>query len=198
LNQLDPQRYLFCEFFAGEGALTSAMSKAGVPVRSPDDLAGGGTDFQDKQAVDEVRRELGALVTSGVKLMVHFAPPCSTFSRARNRSGRTRLRSDEFPQGFPRCQDKCHSANLIARNTLDLAEWLVREGKAAVSIENPESSMLWAYLDFDPELEMTDVTFSACMFGPPYQKHTRLRCWNWTPASIEHQRCSLVGGFLMW
>ena len=54
--------------------------------------------------------------------------------------------------------------------------------------------MLWAYLDFGPELEMTDVTFSACMFGSPYQKHTRLRCWNWTPVSIENQRCSLVGG----
>ena len=134
---LDPQRCLFCEFFAGEGALTSAMSKAGVPVRFPDDLAGGGTDFQDKHAVDELRRELGEVVASGVKLMVHFAPPCSTFSRARNRSGRTRLRSDEFPQGLPRCQEQCKSANIIARNTLDLAEWLARECKAAVSIENP-------------------------------------------------------------
>ena len=44
---LDPRRFLFCEFFAGEGALTSAVSAAGVPVRSPEDLAGGGIDFSE-------------------------------------------------------------------------------------------------------------------------------------------------------
>ena len=146
---LDDRRCLFCEFFAGRGSLTFAVEAAGVPARSPDDLASGGVDFSDKKAVDELRTELGELSASGVKLMVHFAPPCSTFSRARCRSGKTRLRSSAFPQGLPRFARYTRTANLIARNTLDFAEWLVRDLGAAVSLENPKSSFLWSFLDFD-------------------------------------------------
>ena len=101
-DALDSRRFLFCEFFAGAGALTSAVSAAGVPVRSPEDLAGGGIDFLDKSAVDALRDEFSQLATSGVKCMIHFAPPCSTFSRARDRSSKTRLRSADYPQGLPR------------------------------------------------------------------------------------------------
>ena len=42
---LDPKRFLFCEFFAGVGALTSAVSAAGVPVRPPEDLAVAASTF---------------------------------------------------------------------------------------------------------------------------------------------------------
>ena len=126
-SRLVSQSVLFCEFFAGEGVLTSAMMAAGVPVRPPEDLAGGGTDFEDKAAVDVLRREFEQLAASGVKCMVHLAPPCSTFSRACGRSILTRLRSTEFPQGIPRWAEYARSANLIARNTLDFAEWLARD-----------------------------------------------------------------------
>ena len=122
VSVLDGSRCLFCEFFAGKGSLTYAVEAAGVPARSPEDLASGGTDFADKKAVDKLRVELGELAASGVKLMVHFAPPCSTFSRARCRSGKTRLRSTAFPQGLPRFARYTRTANLIARNTLDFAE----------------------------------------------------------------------------
>ena len=132
---LDGSRCMFCEFFAGKGSLTRAVEAAGVPVRSPEDLAAGGTDFSNKEAVDMLRLELGELAASGVKLMVHFAPPCSTFSRARCRSGKTRLRSSAFPQGLPRFARYTRTANLIARNTLDLAEWLVRDLGAVVSLD---------------------------------------------------------------
>ena len=189
---LDERRYRFCEFFAGQGPLTSAASAAGVPTRPPDDLALGGVDFESKEAVEGVRRELGELAASGVKLVVHFAPPCSTFSRARGRSARTKLRSDEFPQGLPRCSNETRTANLIARNTLDLVEWLARDVGAAVSVENPKTSFLWAYLDFAEDVPYSDILFSACMFGAPYQKHTRLRCWNWLPPSLEGHQCSLT------
>ena len=67
---LDSKRFLFCEFFAGEGALTAVVTAAGVPVRSPDDLASGGIDFSDKSAVDALRREFEELAASGVKCMV--------------------------------------------------------------------------------------------------------------------------------
>ena len=189
---LDPSRCRFVEFFAGGGVLTSAVSAAGVPVRLPDDLASGGADFQSKEAVLTLRQELADLAASGVRLMVHFAPPCSTFARARDRSSKTRLRSKESPQGIPRLMARCRVANLIARNTLDLAEYLARLG-AAVSVENPDSSYLWDYLDLDESLSPVDARFSACRFGAPFQKHTRVRCWNWLPASLADIRCVLSG-----
>ena len=101
-ESLDSEYYLFAEFFAGTGVLTSAVAAADVPVRPPDDLATGGADFKHIGAVDGLRDELGSLLSSGVCLMVHFAPPCSTFSRARGRSSATRLRSAEYPQGLPK------------------------------------------------------------------------------------------------
>ena len=190
---LSEARYLFCEFFSGQGTLTSAMVAAGVPARSPDDLAAGGVDFEDRRAVDALGRELGELVASGVLLMVHFAPPCSTFSRARCRGSKTRLRSDERPQGLPRLMAATRSANLIACNTLYLAEWLAKELHVAVSMGNPAKSFIWEFLHFDPELAPSDVVYSCCMFGAPYQKHTRLRCWNWHPASLVNHKCTSVG-----
>ena len=191
-ESLDSNYYLFSEFFAGTGVLTSAVAAADVPVRPPDDRATGGADFEHIGAVDGLRDELGSLLSSGVCLMVHFAPPCSTFSRARGRSSATRLRSAEFPHGLPKRAWECQSANLVARHTLNLAEWLAKKG-AAVSMENPESSWLWKFLDFDADLEPVDVTFSACLFGAPYQKPTRLRCWNWVPPSLLGKKCSLSG-----
>ena len=52
---------------------------------------------------------------------------------------------------------------------------------------------MWLYLDFSGDLAPVDLRFSACMFGADYQKHTRLRCWNWSPTSLSDQRCSLKG-----
>ena len=117
--------------------------------------------------MEELLQELGALATSGVMLMVHLAPPCATFSRARCRSTRTRLRSNERPQGLPQRMEECREANLVACHALYLAESLARDYGAAVSMENPRSSLLWDFLDFDPDLDAQDVDFSACLFGAP-------------------------------
>ena len=36
----------------------------------------------------------------------------------------------------------------------------MKELDAKVSMENPETSYLWTFLDFDPDLEHSDVVFS--------------------------------------
>ena len=40
-DRLDKSRFRFCNFFAGEAALTAAVDAVGVPVRCPDDLTDG-------------------------------------------------------------------------------------------------------------------------------------------------------------
>jgi hypothetical protein len=108
----------FAEFFAGGAKLTDSLRKAGVRCRAPDDLEAGGTDFADSSQVRKLREELRALRTSDLRIMLHFAPPCSTYSRARDRSDATRLRSTEYPGGLPELslsqQADVDAANRIA------------------------------------------------------------------------------------
>ena len=63
---LDQRRVLFCEFFAGRGALTAAVSAAGVPTREADEVTSGGVDFAQEAEVTALMKELQALAASGL------------------------------------------------------------------------------------------------------------------------------------
>ena len=185
---------LFVEFFAGEGRLSSEVAKAGVPTWAPNDVATGGTDFTSVQAVEDLRSDLLSWSRAGAHLVLHFAPPCATFSRARDRSQLTRLRSPAHVSGLPGCEDRVAEANLIADRTKDLAEWAAAELKAVVTIETPESSYLWDYWGKGevPGVKVEDITFSQCHFGTAYRKNTRLRCYNETPTALA-KKCAIAG-----
>ena len=162
---LDSSSFRFLEFFAGSGALTQAMELAGVPVDPPNDLADGGVDFGKLHEVEALKSYVADLSASGVNLMIHVAPPCATFSRARDRSWRTRLRSSQRPQGLVGLGWWCKEANKVARHTLDFVEFCARDLGACVTMENPSTSYLWSFLQFDPKLPFDDVVFSPCKFG---------------------------------
>ena len=174
-ERLSPDNFRFVEFFAGTGNLTAAVAKAGVPTDPPDDLLTGGLDFGKTEDIEQMKAYLAGLSSSGVKLMVHLAPPCATFSRARDRSWKTRLRSTLRPQGLLGKGSQCKEANVVARNALNLLEYAVTELGAAASMENPRSSYLWSFLDFDPEIPFADFVFSPCRFGATYMSSHRLR-----------------------
>ena len=109
--------------------------------------------------------------------MLHLAPPCSTFSRARDRSWKTRLRSKDRPQELPGYGPWCNSANRVARHSLELAEFAHEKLKASVSMENPHASYIWSYLAPAEQLSYRDVVYSPCTLGGSFRKPTRLRCW---------------------
>ena len=79
----------FLEYFAGEGGLTAAVLKAGVPANPANDHCTGGVGFSDMNEVNAVKDYIKGLHASGVQVMLHVAPPCATFSRARGRSWKT-------------------------------------------------------------------------------------------------------------
>ena len=191
-DEEDLDDILFVEFFAGDGVLSAAVSALGIPCDDPQDVATGGADFGDLHEVEKIKQRLYGYYVAGYKLVVHFAPPCSTFSRARDRSWKTRLRSSSRPQGLLGKGWLCKKANLIAGHTLYLPEWLVRDLQATVSFENPESSYMWTFLEFDNTLEFNDVIFSPCLFGADVAKPTRLRCWGWRPSRLDN-KCTLKG-----
>ena len=100
----------FVELFAGSAGLTRAVDSAGVPVVPPDEIHLGGTDFRDpnrwrpsKELLGESAAAEGTRGERGVRRrrFTHLAPPRSTFSKAKDRSWRTRVRSRAQPIGIP-------------------------------------------------------------------------------------------------
>ena len=82
----------FVEVCAGRGTLSRWVARAGVSVEPPQDAGTGGYDLLDPAGREALLRRWKELLRTH-RIVVHFAPPCSTFTFARNRSGRTRLRS---------------------------------------------------------------------------------------------------------
>ena len=174
------EQVMFIEFFAGDALLTRSFEEAGITCRKPDDLATGGADFSSAAQVRKVREELRNLRTDDdVRLMLHFATVCSTFSRARDRSDATRLRSAEFPAGLPDLspekQIEVDCANRCAKHTWESAEWAAKQLRAIVTLENPKESYIWLFfatLRAAAKQLWEDVILSQCRFGTSYRKAT--------------------------
>ena len=139
---------LFLEFQAGEGGLTRAVAAAGVAVLPPDEVESGGANFASQSDMGALRSKLKTLSDEGHQLVIHLAPPCSTFSLARNRAKRTQLRSCAHPGGLPGLIDaaaraRVAEANVVALASFALAAWAHGELRALVTLENPHSSYIW-------------------------------------------------------
>ena len=85
------------EVFAGTAVLTKAMTDRGLHSEQPQDANTGGFDFRDPKQVEAAMTWLTELASTRGPLAIHLAPLCSTFSRARNRAARTRVRSSSSP-----------------------------------------------------------------------------------------------------
>ena len=107
------------------------------------------------------------------QLYFHVAPPCSTFSRARDRSTRTRLRSAASPQGLFPAEEKTHEANEVARSTALSIRFLVSQLGASGTLEQPASSYLMSFLDVEGLLgDHSQVILHQCRFGRTHRKPT--------------------------
>ena len=76
---------IFIEYFAGSGLLSKTLGKSGVNVHPLQDVELDGADFSQEGCLAGERACLCGLAQFG-RLVVHMAPPCSTYSRARDRS----------------------------------------------------------------------------------------------------------------
>ena len=191
----EKQQAVFVELFAGTGVLTKAVANLGVHTETPNEFEAGGTDFRERKQVEALQEHLHGLASQFHHMVLHLAPPCATFSRARDRSTRTRLRSKFYPEGIPGKTQGTREANLIARRAYRLACWAADELGAKVTMENPWRSYLWTYLKKmkGAESEVVDVHLTPCMYGAPFQKPTTIRCWNWRPKQLD-KYCKLVDG----
>ena len=110
----------------------------------------------------------------GEGIYFNVAPPCSSFSRARDRSARTKLRSAEFPGGIKSTQVG-ENGNTIARRTAELVVYLVNDLEARGSWEQPVGSYMLKYLDEIGALdgvERGEFVLHQCRYGRAYKKPT--------------------------
>ena len=162
-----------------------------LPWLPPQDLELDAADFTDADQVDALQSLWKRHDDEGTQLLFHVAPPCSTFSRARDRSSRTRLRSSRHPGGIV---DNAivQEGNLIARRTAECVNFLVDTLGAVGSWEQPAGSYMLPYLD---EVEALSVDRSAvllhqCRFGKPYKKPTVFWLFNGLRLPSLDRRCT--------
>ena len=184
------------EICAGSARLTTALAAVGFDAV--------GIDWQgNKDKAEGPVVEIDLATTEGEAILekilthprlayVHFAPPCGTASRARERripglrgGGPPPLRSADHPRGvpdlevhLPRAARKVRSANLI----YDLVARFARElclRQVPWTLENPWDSLFWYLANIIDLLSYgaADIFFQHCMHGGERDKKTRLRAF---------------------
>ena len=176
---------LFLEVFSGAGDLTKAVTRVKVDCLEPQDYSSGGVDFSNRKEVEELWEVWRGRASGGNRLFFHFAPPCNTFSRARDRSFKTRLRSASCPAGLYPDHPATKLANLIADNTLRSIKFLVDVLRAQGTLEQPAGSYLASYFDLVKwsGLETSSTTLHQCRYGRPYKKPTTCLAIWWSSDS---------------
>ena len=179
------------EVFCGAAGLTLNLTKSGFDAVGVDhkgnrDLPRGRClwiDLSTKRGQADLRK----LVLHDAVAYVHFAPPCGTASRARDRRRYNAdgtpakldpkpLRSDEYPDGLPSLvgQDleRVNAANELYRFTAVLCADLSERG-IAWTVENPTNSRMWdtkwfrwlSRMKAEGKLNYNRVKFDSCMHG---------------------------------
>ena len=115
----------FHEQNGGSGGLTQAVDLRGVKTAKPNDVYTGGTDIRKPADVEALWDAWVQARQRGVCLIIRWAPPCGSMSRARQRSFLTRVRSSSRPCGLRRLTAKQRTTvkhgNDLALITEDLA-----------------------------------------------------------------------------
>ena len=129
---------------------------------------------------------------TGKLVVFHVAPPCASFSRARDRNKRTRLRCSAFPGGWYSDPVTLYG-NAIAKNTAMAVDFLISRFDAAGSWEQPLGSYMMPFLDSIDALAQpptSTVVLHQCRFGRPYKKPTAFYCFNGFLLRQLDRRCS--------
>ena len=187
------------EVCCGAAGLSCELKKAGFSVK-PIDWQGNRHQPQIPYlridlCSEEGQQQIWKLLRCDNIAYVHCAPPCGTFSKARNipipewqlAKGVPNvrpLRDQQFPEGLPADRItmtateriKVDKGNQIARLCAEVLEFCLKQGITA-SVENPSGSFLWDTPGFRALApRCVRVDFHACMHGADRDKKTTLLC----------------------
>ena len=160
--------------FAGAKGVARAARRRGLKAWAFEIADGPEGDLTKPAVLQRIRR---AAKRGQIACMI-MGPPCSSFSQARNSSGR--LRSPEHPGGLPERftfslldQKRIRDGNA----TLDAAIYLIdvcHDFGIPYAFENPHTSIMWS----DPRLQRSlrrtgavECVISHCAFGARWRKN---------------------------
>ena len=202
---------IFLEVFAGSGNLSESIRSLGLTVHAIDSVTKRRTGVAIHVLYLTNASDL-AIVFDIVSLAniasEHFAPPCGTSSKAREKPlpegmdsvKADPLRSGQHPLGLHGLQGtdakRVASANKLYAATLCLMVILVIRG-ASVSVENPRNSFFWQIMELFAKQHswvqciwrsLVDNISQACMYGSKHDKWTTRRVTDGLHNDI-HKEC---------
>ena len=86
--------------------MTAAVRARGVPVDDPQDRETGGYDLLDDGQYHQLLRHWESLLKEFNVILFHLGTDCSSVTKVRDRSFRTRLRSSHRPWGLNKAHPK--------------------------------------------------------------------------------------------
>jgi hypothetical protein len=187
------------EIFAGSAELSQGCRRHGLSSLAFDILNGASGDISRRSVLQSIY----SLIRRGKVLILWFAFPCSTFSRARRfkRDGPGPLREPgENIYGMPDLNDvdrqKASAANKLALIMCNLLRFAVHRGVPCV-VENPMTSMLWSFPELCSVISRfgsTQTRVDFCQFGKPWRKATYLHAFLLPQISAVGKQCHMHNG----
>jgi hypothetical protein len=183
------------DLFSGHGGVAKAARQAGFSARDWELLHGTEGDL----CRPAVQRVLIADAKQGKLIASMLAPPCSTFSPARDRTSVIRTR--EHPWGLVgisiKDQIKVDIGNRCIQAAIKLITQFDHNGIPWI-LENPHSSKIWfiaELIQLSNNSNTHTVITDFCQFGTPWRKRTRFLCGNIDKQDTEriNKQCTGCG-----
>ena len=177
LRDRKSNRFL-ADLFSGSGGVARAAQTLGFLTKEWDVVHGPAYDLTDRRVIFKIRED----IRRGRIVAVMLAPPCSSFSPARDRTSVIRTRSS--PWGLPglseKDQQKVEQGNSCIKAALEIIGDLNKYTIPWI-LENPHCSKMW----FLPPLQklVNDASVHVrvcdfCQFGTKWRKRTRFLIGN--------------------
>ena len=192
-----PNMYV-ADLFAGKGGVAHQCRRLGYKAKEWEIDRGLQYDLTSKA----VRKVIIKDIKRCRLLAAMMAPPCTTFSIARDRT--KVIRSRAYPWGLPADQltpaelEKVEEGNRCFEAAFELIHHLNRH-RIPWILENPATSKCWFLkpiqdLLLDPACTL--ITLDFCQFGTPWRKATSLLCGNLDSQDLQRlqRRCRGTAG----
>ena len=195
INRRGLKGQYIADVFSGDGGVSNAIRALGFSAKEIEILQGPDSDL----TLPAVRQKLKQDSKNTNLIAVMFAPPCSSFSPARDRT--SIIRTKQQPWGIDShllndkdtfkvsVGNKCFRATFDVIRSLDLHKtpWI---------LENPHASKCW-YL---PQLitlanrpHVQTVVTDFCQFGTLWRKRTRFLCGNMDSIDLHRLQHTCTG-----
>ena len=185
----------FADFFSGKGGVAKAARCLGYVAREWELSNGPSFDLTNSRVQRRIRQD----IQQGLVLAAMLAPPCSSFSIARDRTAV--IRNKLYPWGLPKAflseadcvrvqtGNKCFKAALSIIRLLDQhsVPWI---------LENPHTSKCW---NLPPLKKLANsshvqtVIVDFCYYKTPWRKRTQLLCGNLDSEDVARLRHVCAG-----